>query len=196
MILVAMNEKHTACYNALVREQQRLMKCSQTYKTVYEQNEQMMNEMHGLITINVSLRQELERAYKMIESSHTQNVKLKTLLNDMIKTMNEINSVTELDRNHSTEELKTRIMMLKKRLKMKEKRCAKLLKIFDHTIVAKRNSQKFKKLYLSSIVFVWTNIYYMCLSKLSDLWRSSGLKFASKVALRCQALSLSKRLSL
>ncbi len=49
---------------------------------------------------------------------------------------------------------------------------------------------------LSSIIFVWMNIYYMCLSKLNNLWQSSELKFASKVALRCQALSLSKRLSL
>jgi len=49
---------------------------------------------------------------------------------------------------------------------------------------------------LLSIIFVWTNIYYMCLSKLDDFWQSSELKFVSKVALKCQALSLSKRLSL
>jgi len=68
--------------------------------------------------------------------------------------MNEIDSVAELGQNHLTEELETRIMTLKKRLKMKEKRRAELLKIFDHTIVTKRNSQKFKELYLSSIIFV------------------------------------------
>lgn len=147
MTLAAANEKHTACYNALVREQQRLMKCSQAYKTVYEQNEQMMNEMHSLTTTNVSLRQELERAYKTIESSHTQNVKLETLLNGMTKTMNEIDSVAGPGRDHSTEELETRIMTLKKRLKMKEERRAELLKAFNHTIVAEGNPQKFERLY-------------------------------------------------
>ncbi len=45
---------------------------------------------------------------------------------------------------------------------------------------------------LSSIVFVWTNIYYMCLNKPDDFWRSSELKFAPKAALRCQALSNSR----
>ncbi len=54
----------------------------------------------------------------------------------------------------------------------------------------------FRKKVLSSIAFVWTNIYYMCLGKLGGPWRSPGPKFASEVALRCQALPLSKRLSL
>jgi len=147
MVLAAANEKHTACYNALVREQQRLMKCSQAYKTVYEQNGQMMNEMHGLTTTNVSLRQELERAYKTIESSHTQNVELEALLNGMTKTVNEIDSVAGPGRSHSTEELEARIMTLKKRLKMEEKRRAELLKAFDHTIVAEGNPQEFEELY-------------------------------------------------
>ncbi len=40
------------------------------------------------------------------------------------------------------------------------------------------------------------NIYYICLSKLNDLWWSSELKFVLKVALRCQALFLSKQQSL
>ncbi len=51
-------------------------------------------------------------------------------------------------------------------------------------------------LLLSGIAFVWTNIYYMCLGKPGGSWRSPGLKFAPEAALRCQALPLSKRLSL
>ena len=50
--------------------------------------------------------------------------------------------------------------------------------------------------WLSGIASVWTNIYYMCLGKPSGPWRSPGLKFAPEAALRCQALPLSKRLSL
>jgi len=36
----------------------------------------------------------------------------------------------------------------------------------------------------------------MCLGKPGGPWRSPGLKFAPEAALRCQALPLSKRLSL
>ncbi len=39
-------------------------------------------------------------------------------------------------------------------------------------------------------------IYIMCLGKPGGPWRSPGLKFAPEAALRCQALPLSKRLSL
>ncbi len=46
--------------------------CSQAYESLYEQNGQMVNERHGLATTNFFLRQELERAYKIIEASHTQ----------------------------------------------------------------------------------------------------------------------------
>ena len=43
----------------------------------------MVNEMHGLATTDISLRQELEGAYKTIEASHTQNVELERLLDCM-----------------------------------------------------------------------------------------------------------------
>lgn len=57
MALTIANRKHTMCYNTLVGGQQQLRGYFQAYKLIYEQNEQLMNEMHGFTTTNVSLRQ-------------------------------------------------------------------------------------------------------------------------------------------
>ncbi|KAL9124516.1 MAG: hypothetical protein Q9217_006161 [Psora testacea] len=138
MALAAANEKHVACYNTLIREQQRLMECSQAYKNLYEQNGQMVNEMHGLATTNVSLRQELERAYKTIESSHAQNVEFEALLDSMVMA----DSVAEGSRSDTAEGLEARIMALKKRLKMEEERREVLLKDSNHTVAAEENMQE------------------------------------------------------
>lgn len=96
------------------------MECSQAYRYVYEQNEQMVSEMHGLATTNISLRQELERACKTIESSHTQNVELEALPDGMAKEVNETGSVAEADCRDTTEAIEARIVALKKRLTMEE----------------------------------------------------------------------------
>ena len=139
MALAATNEKHVACYNTLVREQQRLMECSQAYKNLYEQNGQMVNEMHGLATTNVSLRQELERTYKTIESSHAQNVEFEALLDSMIM----VDSVVEASGSNTAEGLEARIMALKKRLKMEEERREALLKASNHTVAAEEDLQEY-----------------------------------------------------
>jgi len=83
MALAGANEKHAACYTTLVLERQRHVDCSQAYKSLYEQNGQMVNETHGLATTNISLHQVLEGAYKTIEASHTRNVELERLLDGM-----------------------------------------------------------------------------------------------------------------
>jgi len=135
MALAAANEKHVACYNTLAREQQRLMECSHAYKNIYEQNGQMVNEMHGLATTNVSLRQELERAYKTIESCHAQNVKFEALLDSMVMTD------PEASRSDTAEGLEGRITALKKRLTIEEERREDLLKASDHSVIAEENAQ-------------------------------------------------------
>ena len=138
MAVAAANEKHVACYNKLARTQQRLMECSQTYTNVYEQNGQMVNEMHGLAATNVALRQELERTYKTIESSHAQNAEFEALLDSMIMA----DSVAEASHSDKAEGLEARIMALKKRLKIEEERQGSLLKASNDTVAAEKNPQE------------------------------------------------------
>ena len=91
--------------------------------------------MHGLAITNVSLRQELERAYKTIESSYTQNVEFEALLDSMVMA----DFVVEASRSDTAKGLEARIMALKKRLKIEEERRKALLKDSNHTVAAEEN---------------------------------------------------------
>lgn len=143
MALAAANEKHAACYNILVRERQRHIDCSQAYKSLYEQNGQMVNEMHGLTTTNISLRQELEGAYKTIEASQTRNVELERLLNGMAQATNETGPVAEHSGSDTTEGLE-------KRATTEEEFREALLSASNHTVAAGENQQELGRMNMTA----------------------------------------------
>lgn len=68
--------------------------------------------MHGLITANLSLRQELERAYKTMEASQTKNTELEGLLEEIATTENTMD--TDLGDSGTIEQLQARYIQLEK----------------------------------------------------------------------------------
>lgn len=64
----------------LLQEQRQLAECSKANKSLHEQSGRMYTEMHGLATTNLSLREDLESAYKTVEASQKRNIELEHML--------------------------------------------------------------------------------------------------------------------
>lgn len=80
---MAANERYSSCYNLLLQEQRQFVECSKANKSLSEQSGRMYQEMHGLATTNLSLRDDLERAHKTIETSQKRNLELEGMLENI-----------------------------------------------------------------------------------------------------------------